>query len=253
MKSVEEWEQAFDLLWNNIASDKAPGLEAYEKSVFLTQAQNALVKDYFSANSNTWKQGFDDSTRRQSDFRSLITSKELDEAEDIDDEIMFRSRTTGTKYYKYPTDCLFMLNEELTVTKGEKEKYFTIVPVAYDEYARLMMRPYKYPPKGQAWRLITNSDLSVGGSDETEETHIIELIGNFPNDATLDYRARYITRPSPIILTDLTDSGLSIEGATEPAPCKLPEHLHDEILQRAVLIAKIAWIDTVAPAQNGQI
>ena len=250
MKTVDEWAQAFDLLWNNIASDKAPGLEAYEKSVFLTQAENALVKDYFQSNSNTWQQGFDDSVRRQSDFKSLITSKALQEASPAAAD-KFRARSNGTKYYEYPADSLFMLNEELTVTKDGSARYFTVVPISYEEYARLMMKPYKYPPKGQAWRLLTNTD-SVTENEETREFQVLELVGNFASGSTLDYRVRYVKRPSPIILETLT-GGLSIEGETAAMTCTLPEHLHDEILQRAVLIAKIAWIDPVAPAQNGQV
>ena len=43
MKTCEEWSLEFDLLYNNIASDKAPGLNEYEKSVFLTRAQETIV------------------------------------------------------------------------------------------------------------------------------------------------------------------------------------------------------------------
>ena len=76
-EACNELYQKFNLLWNNIASDKAPGLEKYEISVLMTQAQEALVKDYFSARSNALAEGFDDSIRRQSDFRTLHTAKAL--------------------------------------------------------------------------------------------------------------------------------------------------------------------------------
>lgn len=256
MKTCEEWSLAFDLLWNNIASDKAPGLESYEKSVFLTQAENALVKDYFSSNSNIWQQGIDDSIRRQSDFRTLMASAKLLPAS-VHSSDKFRARAKGTKYYEYPEDALFLLNEELTVTveregDGNLIKYFTVVPISYEEYARLMMKPYKFPPKGQAWRLLTNFISEYdGGSDEEADLQIIELIGNFAEGSILDYRVRYVKRPSPIILEDITETGLSIEGETEQMTCTLPEHLHDEILQRAVQIAKLAWIDTASSTQNG--
>ena len=36
--TVEEMDNMFDVLYNNITSNQAPGLNAYEKSVFLTKA-----------------------------------------------------------------------------------------------------------------------------------------------------------------------------------------------------------------------
>ena len=37
----------FDILYNNISSNQAPGLTEYEKSVFLTQAQEAVILDLY--------------------------------------------------------------------------------------------------------------------------------------------------------------------------------------------------------------
>ena len=237
----ELW-QKFNLLWNNIASDKAPGLEKYEVSVFLTQAQEALVKEYFSGRYNAVAEGFDDSIRRQSDFRTLISTKVLSPVSASDNTAKFNTRST-TRAYEYPSDAFLVLNEEVKVTAtGGSIKYLSVVPVSYDEYSRLMMRPYKYPPKGMVWRLLTHTGEVSGNSYQ-----VLELIGKFAAGDSLDYRMRYVKRPSPIILETLT-GGLTIEGQTAQAECKLPEHLHDEILQRAVLLAKVSWNDPAAPA-----
>lgn len=245
MKTVDEWALAFDVLWNNIASDKAPGLEPYEKSLFLTQAENALVKDYFSSGSNVWKEGFDDSERRQSDFRTLVESASLSSIDGGPAKFITRS---GTRYYQYPPNALLVLNEELVASVNDSEKFYVVVPISYEELFRLMKKPYKYPPKGQAWRLISNT-----GQENDDAYQVLEIIGRFPEGCTLDYRMRYVKRPSPIILEDL-EEGMSIDGQTEAMTCTLPEHLHDEILQRAVMIAKIAWTDSAAAqGQTGQI
>ena len=244
MKTAVEWSQGFDLLWNNIMSDKAPGLEEYEKSMFLTIAQEELVKDAFSRKTNALGEGYDDSIRRQSDFRTLIsTATPLPlSASDIS---AFNTRST-TRYYEYPDDAFLVLNEELSVEGNFK----TVVPLSYDEYARLMMRPYKYPPKGQVWRLITNKGVTSGSEPTTYE--VIELIGNFHTGDIIDYRMRFVQRPKPIILAALT-GGLSIEGQTEQSTSfDLPEHLHDEVLVRAVNLAKIAWVDPAAPQGQRQ-
>ena len=245
MKTVEEWSQAFDLLWNNIFSDKAPGLEEYEKSMFLTLGQEELVKDAFSPKTNALGEGFDDSVRRQSDFLTLISTATPVSVASSNVTTAFNNRST-TRYYMYPEEAFLVLNEEVAV----EGNYMTVVPLSYEEYARLMMRPYKYPPKGQVWRLITNTDLTSGSSPVPYQ--VIELIGNFHQSDVIDYRMRYVHRPDPIILVDLTDSGLSIEGKTADATCTLPEHLHDEILARAVNLAKIAWVDAAAPQGQRQ-
>ena len=46
--TVQEFSLEFDLMYNNIMSNQAPGLSEYEKSLFLTQAQEALVLDIYS-------------------------------------------------------------------------------------------------------------------------------------------------------------------------------------------------------------
>jgi hypothetical protein len=52
-------------------------LDEYEKSVFLTQTQDQIVKSYFDIRSDSLQEGFDGSERRQVDFSSLITVKTL--------------------------------------------------------------------------------------------------------------------------------------------------------------------------------
>lgn len=245
MKTVVEWSKAFDILWNNIASGKAPGLNSYEKSLFLTSAENAMVKDYFSPNSNVWKEGFDDSIRRQADFKSLISSVSLSPVSNLDTTDNFRTRP-NTRYFILPSSVCVIVNEEVGITGQDTSgsgsgdggtEYFTVVPISSSEYDRLMMSPYPYPPKNQVWRIVSHT-----GTDGEVSYQTIELIGKFAPADSVDYRVRYVRRPKPIILEKLL-GGLSIEGETEAMACELPEHLHDEILQRAVQIAKISWID----------
>lgn len=73
--SVEEMDNMFDVLYNNITSNQAPGLNAYEKSVFLTKGQDEILKNYFNPKSkgNNTQEGFDDSVKRQVDFSMLTT------------------------------------------------------------------------------------------------------------------------------------------------------------------------------------
>ena len=75
--TLQEFSDEFDVLYNNISSNQAPGLNEYEKSVFLTKAQNEIVKNYFTSTQggNKYQQGFDDSAKRQIDFSTLLVQE----------------------------------------------------------------------------------------------------------------------------------------------------------------------------------
>ena len=276
MQNVTEWSLEFDLMYNNITSNKAPGLEPYEKSVLLTRAQEALVLEIFDARNNAIRVGFDGGSIRQSDFATLVNTCSAEEETtelftatssssstssdsssisigDIhinpDDpldtrpqallsEIQFDNRSS-VKRFLWPSDLLIMINEQVTDTNG---KIYIVRPLSYEEYSRLMTLPYKYPAKGQAWRLI----VQPYGANRNKTG--VELIARFPS-GDLDYRIRYVRKPKPIILEDLSPMELSIDGENKPMVSELPEHLHLEIIHRAVMLAKLAWADTVAQKQ----
>ena len=87
-----EFSNEFDVLYNSITSNQAPGLDEYEKSVFLTKAQDEIIKAYFNPRSNKTQEGFDGSEKRQIDFSMLI--KNVNYAPII---IKSDNITTGTK------------------------------------------------------------------------------------------------------------------------------------------------------------
>jgi hypothetical protein len=63
---------------------------------------------------------------------------------------------------------------------------------------------------------------------DTGETNV-ELISKYKIGK---YLIKYLSRPTPIILSDL--DGLEIRGISVETPCKLNEILHNTILKRAV-------------------
>ena len=75
MISNEEISNRFDVLYNNIMSDQAPGLDDYEKSVFFNKAQLEVLKNHLNAGGNRYQQGFDHSSKRQMDFSTLTVQK----------------------------------------------------------------------------------------------------------------------------------------------------------------------------------
>ena len=58
-----EFSDQFDVLYNNVTSNQAPGLNEYEKSVFLTKGQSQLLNEYFNNRTDGVGGGFDGSQR----------------------------------------------------------------------------------------------------------------------------------------------------------------------------------------------
>lgn len=228
-----EFSSEFDVLYNNIMSNAAPGLDEYEKSVLLTKAQEEIVKNHYNPLGNKYREGFDDSPKREIDFSNLM---KVETGTPVDvPPVTLDSRA---KVYSLPSDLFILVNEALRYGTEVKQ----VIPLSYDEYTRLMSRPFKGPLKYQAWRIITTS------ADSTN----VEIISDI-TDADREYIVRYIRRPSPIILTDLSEYNETIDGISDISECELNPILHQEILQRAVELAKVFYQgDIQASVELGQ-
>ena len=292
----EEFINEFDVLYNSITSNQAPGLNEYEKSVFLTKAQDEIVKSYFNPRNNKTQEGFDSNERRQIDFSMIMRSQSYKAISAIDDKSISISdapdviNTLGelqpyikpneniennrTPKYKINSDILpklnpanfevsisplgpitispftesffdmrdntksisiepnllMFINEYVTVTRGSNNTRLVVLPINYTEYSRIMNKPFKRPLRNQAWRLLDNSN----GYKKAEL-----IIG--PNDDIDSYTVRYIKRPRAIRLIDFTNDNVTIDGESTIQSCELDPILHQEILQRAVELAKASY------------
>ena len=243
--TAEEFSDQFDVFYNNITSNQAPGLNEYEKSVFLTKAQNEIVKNYFTPNSlgNNLKQGFDDSAKRQADFSCLMMTKDCTQTTLPSNFKPIDPRTNGKYVYKFPDKVFIVINESI-ILSSPSNRVLQVIPLRYDEYMRLMSKPYKRPLKYQAWRLINQGAYS--NTNNTTDRYAEIIVG--PDEVISNYNIRYIKFPKPIIVGPL--DGLTIEGytygnsGTKTEGCELDPILHQDILQRAVELAKVAWTAT---------
>lgn len=226
-----EFDNEFDVLYNSITSNQAPGLDTYEKSVFLTKAQDDIIKAYFDPRLNKVQEGFDDSERRQIDFSRITVTLTYDHPSKFSPAIFVPQ--DNSKSIIGATDALMILNERLKVNREGKTVLLTVVPINFKDFDRVMSKPFKRPIKYQAWRVfnyssaILKSDLVVGPGDEITE-----------------YSVRYVKRPKPIILGDLdglTINGLTYNDVKGKDACELDPILHKEVLQRAVELAKAAY------------
>lgn len=231
--TVTEFSNEFDVLYNNIMSNQAPGLDEYEKSVFLTKAQSEIIKNYFNPKGNKYQEGFDGSQKRQVDFSKLMRT--YASSGTVPTPKSFFENVTGAYQITWPDDVFVVVNEVVDVTKkGESDKYrLQVIPIKYDEYLRVSSKPYKQPLKNQAWRIING------------ENDINLIVGHLNSVSPDGYHIRYIKHPKPIILEGLAGSGLSINNETDVMGCDLDQEIHPEILQRAVELAKAAYIGDI--------
>lgn len=231
--NVTEFSNEFDILYNNSMSNAAPGINEYEKSVFLTKAQDELIKNYYEPDGNKYKKGLDDSLKRQVDFSELIKIS----AGELNTEAPSVTFDKRAKIFDLPIDLLLPTNEIVETDSGIKQ----VISINYEDYTRLMSRPYKEPPKYQAWRLNTTSSGRMS----------VEVIIN-SNDTIKAYKVRYVRRPKPIITVNLSSEygNMTINGVGDVSECELNPIIHQEILQRAVELAKVAYTGDVTALIN---
>lgn len=235
-------------LFGDQASSQEIVLDEYEKSVFLTQAQDIIVKSYYERSMNQQGLGFDDSSRRQADFSSLIRVAKISPMNGVSVGTGFDNRGV---MFQLPTSAsgaspavLVIINEKLckyqsTTLKAE----YVIKPISNVEYDRQMSKAYTKPLKKQAWRLYINT---ATGFDMMSEIIPRDTLGG---NESWKYVIRYIKRPRPIVLEDLPD-GLSIDEVTTATDCELHPILHMDILLKAVELA--AASRGMRPAQQNR-
>ena len=225
-----EFSLEFDLLYNNIMSNKAPGLSEYEKSLFLTQAQESIVLDIYSGK---YGDSFERTEETKSYLNILIKQKEYEGIDGTDENSM---KSEGDKldtrsvFITLPEDLWFRTGETATIIDNSYKchsdglREVTVLPVTQDTFVRTKRSPFRGPNEKRILRL-----------DSTNKQ--VELISNYEIHS---YTIRYLSRPEPIILVQLPQ-GLTIGGKASPQTCLLNTAIHRAILSKAVLIAKSSW------------
>lgn len=263
-----EMKDMFDLLYNNSASDAVAPLSDYEISLYLTKAQEELLKNKINTLGNKYQTGAEESDKRILDMFNIVT---VEYVPFIDTLTQFDERSKVADFSKI--NALKILNETLGFEFEykpdgiEREKYqlllknLQVVTLSYNEYDRKMSKPYKYPLKNQVWKISSNNTtceyilpykmfvedlLSEAMTTYTASGKIDKY--KFPKDIkeySYGIFVRYIRRPLPIVISDLPQDingeQLTIEGISTETECELGEIMHNEIVQRAVELAKATY------------
>lgn len=219
--TIEEFSLEFDTVYNNLNTGSAPPIDGYEKSLLLTKAQELLVQQ--------WAELFEVDEKSRKNLEALVEHIEIDSTEAVN------QNTLNTKSFVFDTeeDILRVVLEKIKILDEGcyVGKELTVVPQTHDTYNKQIKNPFRKPKlSGRynvAWR-INNGNFK-------SEIIVPEQVSNFL------YIYRYIKKPSPIILEDLSLQSLSIDGIDEPTECELNPITHRAILDKALELAKLYY------------
>lgn len=226
---VKELYDEFNLVYNNIASNQAPGLDNYEISVYLTKAQELMVDAFYHE--------FEHSEDMRRKLEPLVKTEKLTAVTTVPtSNILYPEYTV---VYEVPSDVRYIINEQARMSKLADKcirgKVLEITPCLHDEVDSIIENPFKFNFK-RGLRL----DVSYNNSK------LIELLIKDTHIAY--YQIRYIQHPKPIILTlnpDLPeDSTMSIDNVaftyTNSSNGSLGNDVHRKLVEYA---AKLAYQD----------
>lgn len=214
-----EFRNEFDLLYNNIMADMAPGLDDYEVSLFLTQAQEELVQQLYSGSGNFM--GFEANEKTRRNLANLLHTT----------RVATSSPAAFGKYWSYPvsiaSNILHIVSERAEISDTDccdTKKWVNVAPVKYDEINKVLENPFRRPNNRQVLRM----DVS------TTSVKIISkaIVSNYEYD--------WLQKPAPIVVSNLP-AGFSINGVSTAQTSALDESLHRPIIKYAVQLAAASW------------
>lgn len=215
--TTEEFKREFDILYNNIMSNQAPSIDAYEKSVFLTKAQEEIVASIY--------EGSFEQVENAREYLSVLVTTQTFDSDDADVVTPEKHITPKSKFFTLNSEAMFITYEALKLKEKDNcdnEVVVLVKPIKQDEYYRVSKNPFRRARRTEALRLNAEDKL--------------EIISIYPD---YFYQVRYIRKPQPILL--YTESGLTINSKDAENPCELDSTLHRTILDRAVALATAAY------------
>lgn len=218
----KEFSDGFSTLLNSFGITPNITLDEYEKSTFLTNAQEQLIIDIYSGRNIIYGKSFEQTEEIRRYLSNLVetyeTSTKVTGKLGLSQDSVFFEIPQDTWFITY--EVAFLKDSKLGCLDGIEA---SVVPLPQDDLYRAKDNPFRGPSKDRVLRLDIKSDLA-------------ELISKYNVDK---YLMRYISQPTPIILVDLPD-GLSIKGVSTESECELNPVVHRAILERAVQLAIIS-------------
>lgn len=193
------------------ASSGGPDLNSYEISLCLTQA----AKDIVSAAYNSYE---------TNEISRRILAPLVREA--FNAFVQTEDGMTNFKTYdiSYPKSLQYILRQEVKLKNCSSNSY--VENIDLDNLTNVLNNPFKRPNSRKVVKVEFNKEVfKVYSSIEIDK-----------------FKTKYIKKDSPIILEDFEDDPEligteTIEGLNVKTETFLPEFIHDEIIDKAVIIA----------------
>lgn len=197
--TLEELSNEFDVIVNSYDNSQSLVFNEYEKSIYLTKAQEYIIKDLY--------RNYEGTEELNSYLKTLIKDKTYPIEDSTNIEL------------DYPDNFLYILKEYANInTTCKSNNRVDVLPITQDEYNEVVENPFR-GSKSKVLRLEENK---------------IKLITDLP---IISYTMTYLSNPSPIILVDLPN-GLTINNESEKSTTiETSESIHREILDKAVQLA----------------
>lgn len=230
--TIEGISNTFDTLVNSYAREAMFGQQSsvydftfdeYEKSVFLTQAQDIVLKEAVK--------GYEANELLRRELNPLVKQHNYTSSDAESTSYSLDGDGFVHSVFTLEDDCYYIVFERVKFNSNDScvnEHYADVVPATHDEYERLRKNPFRGPNIRRALRLDIGSTKDII-SNKIENK--IEIISNYNIN---EYIQRYLIKPKPIILVSL-QGDLDIEGLQDKSESiELPEMLHRELIETAV-------------------
>ena len=217
--NVQELSNLFDTLLqpyitkDNFGKQNTLAFDEYEKSIFLTKAQEQIVLELY--------QELEQSEEVRKYLSNLIKTDNYAPVGERDETLI----NNNFKSYKVEisNDILFMIYEQCTLSDENNcinNKIVSVIPTIHDDLDKVLKNPFKSPNSRKVIRLDFDNK--------------IELISKYNIS---NYKVRYLKKPNPIILVALEDNLSINNGDTKVSNGETNPILHERIVQRAVQLA----------------
>lgn len=225
--TTEEFSNEFDIILqsysvkNEFSQQNPIAFDEYEKSVFLTKAQEQIIITLYNGKNNS-----NESFEKTEELRRYLSNIIKTEIRPKLTDNLPNAVSQNSQFFSLPDDLWFITYESAKVTSEDKclnGKELMIIPVTQDDYFRTSRNPFRQSNDRKALRL-----------DIKDNT--VEIISKYDIS---QYLVRYLSKPEPIVLIDF-EEGLSINNVSTKNECKLNPALHRLILDEAIRLALVS-------------
>lgn len=225
--TTEEFSNEFDTILQSYSVKNEFGqqipiaFDEYEKSVFLTKAQEQIIITLYNG-----KNSSNESLEKTEELRRYLSNLIKTEIRTKLTDNLPNVVSQNSQFFSLPDDLWFITYESAKVTSEDKclnGKELMIIPVTQDDYFRTSRNPFRQSNNRKALRL-----------DIKDNT--VEIISKYDIS---QYLVRYLSKPEPIVLIDF-EEGLSINNVSTKNECKLNPALHRLILDEAIRLALVS-------------